>query len=80
MDSIRGPSCQIHKERSPNTCPRPRTLRQTAKRCTSAACICRGRDGQGSIPENEREEGRNWKASSRAWSASHNSLLSSVRI
>ena len=33
MDSIRGPNCQIHKERSPNTCPRPRYLRQTAKRC-----------------------------------------------
>ena len=24
MDSIRGPSCQIHKECSPNKCPRPR--------------------------------------------------------
>ena len=35
MDSIRGPiaSCQIHKERSPNTCPLPRYLRQTVKRC-----------------------------------------------
>ena len=67
MDSIRGPNCQIYKERSPNTCPCPRYLRQTAKRCkllhrfilsmvTSA--ICR-REGQGSIPENERDEGRN---------------------
>ena len=23
MDSMRGPSCQIHKERSPNKCHRP---------------------------------------------------------
>ena len=34
--------------------PSSAILRQTAKRCTSA--ICRGREGQGSIPENEREE------------------------
>ena len=50
-------------ERSPNKCPRPRT---------SAISL---REGQGSIPEKEREEGRNWKASGRAWSASYHSLL-----
>ena len=31
MDSIRGPSYQIHKERSPNKYPRPRFLQQTPK-------------------------------------------------
>ena len=69
MDSIRGPSCQIHKERSPNACPRPRYLRQTAKRCTSA--ICRGREGQGSVPENECEESQITKLEGEQQSMEH---------
>ena len=41
-------------------------------------CRCEGRR-RGSIAENEREKGQNWKASSRAWSASHNLLLASYK-
>ena len=38
MDSIRGPSCHIHKERSPNKCPPTSAiLRQTAKSLYSSA-------------------------------------------
>ena len=54
MDSIRGPNCQ---ERSPNR----RDFYSKQRKRTSAICW---REGQASIPENEREEGRNWKASS----------------
>ena len=69
MGSIRCSSCQSALQTS--ALVRDFCSKQQ-KRCTSAICL---REGQESIPENEREEGRSWKASSRAWSASHHSLL-----
>ena len=65
---IRGPSCQSALQTSAlvrDFCGKQRN------RYTSAIGP---REGQGSIPENEHEEGRNWKASCRAWSASYHLL------
>ena len=73
MDSIRGPSCQITQDRSPSKCPHPQFLRQAAKSLYFSHLPVQS---SGKRTGNERREGRNWKASSRAWIASHNSLLS----
>ena len=75
MDSIRGPSYQIHKERSLNTCL-VRDIcgkqRSAVLQLSAAGAKVRGAYLKMSA---KKAELRNWKASSRAWSTSHNSLL-----